>query len=99
PTALYTLSLHDALPIWRLVGDAGEGPLRLACQHEVAGHEIGLPPASLGVDRATGGLEVVIVRALDEIDARASDDLRHHQCALVVDRKSTRLNSSHLVIS
>src|SRR5256885_3166328 len=69
-TEIYTLSLHDALPIWVasavgvvLGGDAGQHPLQLA----------GFNAVLLGV----GG-----------------HDHREHR-----DRKSTRLNSSHLVIS
>src|SRR5947207_11857362 len=62
PTEIYTLSLHDALPIF--APDAGRaGHLRLAAQ-----------PAFHA-------------------------DLAGHRRHLVGDRKSTRLNSSHTVIS
>src|SRR2546426_11948211 len=62
-TEIYTLSLHDALPIWFRKG--GEAPLRgSTCTP-------GLP------DARGGGASPPRVR----------------------DRKSTRLNSSHLVIS
>src|SRR5207244_10163680 len=65
PTATYTLSLHDALPIY-------EG-------HVVARSQLE-QPASFG-DRARGFSPV-----LKERDA-------------ALDRKSTRLNSSHQIIS
>src|SRR5438034_2949638 len=67
-TELYTLSLHDALPIWAQVGDPVGGPRR---------RQQRLPPAPLG-----GGLQ--------ELGERGVPD---------PDRKSTRLNSSHTVIS
>src|SRR5205807_9069714 len=88
---IYTLSLHDALPISRLevrvvgllvgpVVDHAERPDalgRLADQ----GRERGLR----AVERVGPGLE----RRLRGLD------VRHVR----IDRKSTRLNSSHLVIS
>src|SRR5438034_6578357 len=70
-TEIYTLSLHDALPICR----RADGEPRL--DHE-RGADAGVPgPASPGPDDRDG-------------DPRA----RHRG-----DRKSTRLNSSHTVIS
>src|SRR5256885_15373801 len=62
-TEIYTLSLHDALPIWRRAG---------AGRDRHVGHRARLH------DRGAGG-------------ASDADDGE--------DRKSTRLNSSHLVIS
>src|SRR5256885_7468857 len=61
-TEIYTLSLHDALPIW---SRPSSGP----------------PPARCRATRSTGG---------------GSAPTRS---ATPTDRKSTRLNSSHLVIS
>src|SRR5256885_4229537 len=61
-TEIYTLSLHDALPISTLAGAAN------------VFHDIGAASATV---------------ALETIATRDPD----------VDRKSTRLNSSHLVIS
>src|SRR5262245_66427417 len=62
-TEIYTLSLHDALPIW-------------------------------GVRAARGGL----VRAAER-DRRREGEQRERGPARRGDRKSTRLNSSHLGIS
>src|SRR2546426_12830911 len=61
-TEIYTLSLHDALPIYS-------------------------PPPCGGVRRERVDL---IGQRVVEVDLR---------CELIADRKSTRLNSSHLVIS
>src|SRR5256885_14313153 len=69
-TEIYTLSLHDALPI---------SFLRQIIQRENCCHR---------TDRNTGAA----VNALSGIDVQ----LRHF---IERDRKSTRLNSSHLVIS
>src|SRR5690606_41369016 len=76
PTGIDTLSLHDALPIWVLVGysltySPGYGPLT---------HLIG----GLGDFGSSG-----FVNAVDEEGGYP----------LLVDRKSTRLNSSHVKIS
>src|SRR5439155_25271249 len=62
----YTLSLHDALPIWR-------GRRRRGLD-ECADQELGLEQRAYGI---------------------AEDLLRYHR----LDRKSTRLNSSHVAIS
>src|SRR5699024_11474144 len=84
PTALYTLSLHDALPILRgstghLRGEAGAGGSRLAGGR-------GVDAAAPGPGR-TGGRPGPAGRGGG---ARACSRL---------DRKSTRLNSSHVSIS
>src|SRR5207302_11438076 len=67
PTEIYTLSLHDALPIWDRVGDARSG----------SGGGVPAGAGRRGARRAAGtrgGLSTS-------------------------DRKSTRLNSSHVKIS
>src|SRR5688500_19868172 len=85
-SALYPLSLHDALPIYRGLGVEFQ---RLeACVQWLAGR-----PAQ--ARRAAGQLErsqrtVRLARAQPRRELRLGNDL---------DRKSTRLNSSHLVIS
>src|SRR3989454_11164145 len=82
-TEIYTLSLHDALPIWHLarldVEEAGdvlhhEGLIEPGLECLGVGHEA--REKLLGVERREDVVEVV----------RA-------------DRKRTRLNSSHLLIS
>src|SRR3712207_7974695 len=77
-TEIYTLSLHDALPIWARRGDSGRAVLTLLADDLV---------------RAVSLLKQVehgraVARGL------AADDLVRR-----VDRKSTRLNSSHANIS
>src|SRR5699024_12519889 len=71
PSAIYTLSLHDALPIFAV--------------HPAADHALGV----LHRDAA--------LRLLDEHDRRddGHGEAEHHG----EDRKSTRLNSSHVSIS
>src|SRR5207245_11308466 len=71
PTHIYTLSLHDALPIYSLRGISTKRP----------GHFAGLG----GTDKNLNGLRN------DTID---TENLRKP-----LDRKSTRLNSSHGSIS
>src|SRR3712207_6897166 len=74
-TEIYTLSLHDALPIWGLANRSG---LRL-------GSSIVIEP-----------LPVVVACGLV---ANPSPEIRIVRVRVVVDRKSTRLNSSHANIS
>src|SRR3712207_9235137 len=68
-TEIYTLSRHDALPIWRV--------------HMVARRQG-------GVGRA---------RRRDRVEVAVTVPRRVDLDALVADRKSTRLNSSHANIS
>src|SRR5690242_21766260 len=82
PTEIYTLSLHDALPIWVV----RRGRVRT-----------GRDGALLGVERllalgAADGLQPAF-RALGVLGS-----LRQHE-RVGQDRKSTRLNSSHMSIS
>src|SRR5438034_6607322 len=75
-TEIYTLSLHDALPISRAIVVLGVQAIE----------DVGQPgDAGLAEDE----LELGILRA------GAGGDQRHQD----LDRKSTRLNSSHTVIS
>src|SRR5256885_12065224 len=76
-TEIYTLSLHDALPISRLQG-ARRDPRDLSARRALPGH----------------GGRAVRDGARDPAPGRAAA-----RPALRPDRKSTRLNSSHLVIS
>src|SRR3712207_8582165 len=76
-TEIYTLSLHDALPIF--------------------GSRAGLQQAELGLGRAGLSLPAVIAR-LGGVE-RALGRAARVQGLLALDRKSTRLNSSHANIS
>src|SRR5690606_41807633 len=87
PTELYTLSLHDALPISAVAQDQRDRPGRLhqwvlLRRPELLGHRW-RPPARLSLLPHWAGRRDVRVRPprLDQ------------------DRKSTRLNSSHVKIS
>src|SRR5256885_4467486 len=80
-TEIYTLSLHDALPIYALGrGAAGARLLAAEALHPVAGDDAGVQRVDVHV---------------------VGTDLERHGAgeAAERDRKSTRLNSSHLVIS
>src|SRR5690606_41494779 len=97
PTDIYSLSLHDALPIFSI-----ETIVYVACLVVLAALIAGAAPAL----RATRGLMNEGLRALSN---RISVRLGATWTALVVmqvalavailDRKSTRLNSSHVIIS
>src|SRR5256885_2627026 len=84
-TEIYTLSLHDALPIFREVDQRRRRDRR---QRIVGRHERHAPRPV--------GVVVVLGRVVQRNDRRP-DVLRDRDRLL--DRKSTRLNSSHLVIS
>src|SRR5207249_9223869 len=81
-TEIYTLSLHDALPI---------------CQIEA--HDVGKEQSIAGavrtVDRAADG----ILHGVDERDADVGERHAGEKGSQGQDRKSTRLNSSHVSIS
>src|SRR5437762_9133575 len=87
-TAIYTLSLHDALPISaeQIVPDRGQPPSHRLAQEELA---------------------AVIQAALEGLNERQRmavvlnkfEDMNYAEIAEVIDRKSTRLNSSHRCIS
>src|SRR5688500_19583607 len=72
PPELYTLSLHDALPIWTTAA-VTSGPGRKDADPSMA--------------------------QLGAYGSRPSRRARAHSACSLRDRKSTRLNSSHLVIS
>src|SRR5690606_41664333 len=87
PTALYTLSLHDALPISLDVKDAAvlhiraradRDPMDVAAQHAVVPHTRFGPEGHVADDPRAG---------------------RDEGGRVDLDRKSTRLNSSHVKIS
>src|SRR3712207_7415503 len=73
-TEIYTLSLHDALPIFAIVRSADEAAAVYAGRLEKLCGELGVPSRSAELSGDTAA-------------------------AVDVDRKSTRLNSSHANIS
>src|SRR5690606_40651498 len=90
-TALYSLSLHDALPISDLVRrPALEAEVRVALPVDVGAERV----AERGVHEVT---EVRRLRHPAEVGAERG--LRRHRQRDAEDRKSTRLNSSHVKIS
>src|SRR5207249_6319857 len=84
-TWIYTLSLHDALPI--LIA----GPRHVTVAREEQG--------STTVLRASHDGYADIFNVIHERILMLTADGREHEYALVEDRKSTRLNSSHVSIS
>src|SRR5688572_32549088 len=76
PTDIYTLSLHDALPIYAHIGSSRQGAPKMSWTPE---HRRRYAPAIEHVVRSNA-----ITRLAATID---------------LDRKSTRLNSSHSQIS
>src|SRR5690606_40722752 len=84
-TEIYTLSLHDALPIYRLRAPAVPGDAALRPEH-------GAP---------AGRREGAVRRRRDLVLAvvRRQDHAVRGERRTTVDRKSTRLNSSHVKIS
>src|SRR5690606_40477917 len=84
PTASYTLSLHDALPIYSVGSDVDHvRPEQL--DHLKHGGARGVVCPDLDEQQLT----------LDRVLGVELDDLQH----VDQDRKSTRLNSSHVKIS
>src|SRR5690606_41664128 len=73
-TDIYTLSLHDALPIWRTL-------------------------ALLGTSLASGICRILAARAVMVASAAGITMAFMGMVLMLVDRKSTRLNSSHVKIS
>src|SRR5205807_4208931 len=92
PTEIYTLSLHDALPIWSLGRFQRGGPSRrMECRrrpHRPVGLHLGRRPA---VHRPLSAQHLRL--------HHGDEPLGVPRRRLRQDRKSTRLNSSHLVIS
>src|SRR5690625_5608518 len=78
PSAIYTLSLHDALPIYKTMLDA-------------------LIPMVEAFEQADGGGAGAAWRRAAQAGRRAAEATADLEPK--VDRKSTRLNSSHVAIS
>src|SRR5205807_10594450 len=88
PTALYTLSLHDALPIWT------ESLISL---HDKLREDRWRAKHAFSKDIQQAAKLMLRPIAYDH---EVAEVLRQNVLAEgVLDRKSTRLNSSHLVIS
>src|SRR5690606_40708940 len=84
---IYTLSLHDALPIWTTMGDTAQQIIDLA-EDAIA----------------TKGYSAFSFREIAALMGIKSASIHYHfptkpHLGLAVDRKSTRLNSSHVKIS
>src|SRR5207244_11430712 len=90
PPAIYTLSLHDALPICLEGGAAGHAVQPVA-QDSPPGEGSGLAD-----EHHKGGLKGVL--GVMNVVQNAAADAQHHR-PVPADRKSTRLNSSHQIIS
>src|SRR5205807_8600159 len=98
PTAIYTLSLHDALPISRCVG-------LLSMPDDI----LAVEPAPVALVRTSqpfikadphgSYLRVKTFAALNGVRCLCCLAVIKEHVGWEVDRKSTRLNSSHLVIS
>src|SRR5690606_41288698 len=92
-----TLSLHDALPIWRAAGGFG---LTMTCASHVQAAGKGFS-GQLGIwsDMHLPGLER-LARGINATGSRSAVQLHHAGLRSPrADRKSTRLNSSHVKIS
>src|SRR5205814_5849519 len=99
PARSYALSLHDALPISRAEGSCGSG---------LSGRGIcaGLLPRRVLIAETGPVTERLRVREIDDDEGRRLVRIVRRGSGSVVtwrraqiDRKSTRLNSSHLGIS
>src|SRR5207244_13063231 len=97
PSRTSPLSLHDALPIFAELLEAGEGGPRDAYPSRVA---------VVDEDRRRARLVVEVGRQPADVPAVAHRQQRQHRDLRVLrrvqraeDRKSTRLNSSHQIIS
>src|ERR1039457_7725980 len=110
-TEIYTLSLHDALPILMIVGP-GQGR---------GGRAVAIVDPGIGVQAAVAVIPVAVAMELGAAALGHYQDLRAGVLSVLrievagqhadflhrvqayrghhLDRKSTRLNSSHLVIS
>src|SRR5205807_8979073 len=96
PIDCYSLSLHDALPIWRpLSRGRRDGRRRAASTRQFRG---GRPMLAVVKERPVAG---VAVKQIHQPVAAPGEVLVKVRASSIcgTDRKSTRLNSSHLVIS
>src|SRR5205814_5604961 len=94
--AIYTLSLHDALPICTAGFLQQRGQFRIG-EHQPAaeGDAVGLVGDAAGIKM----VEVVEDRVPHQVGMHRRDAVDAVRADKGEDRKSTRLNSSHLGIS
>src|SRR5207302_11183635 len=94
---LYPLSLHDALPI------SAPPPWSLRIARRACGATSSSRPRSIGrlqaEPHAAHRLDQLVARRLLELAAQITDVHVHDIALGIEDRKSTRLNSSHVKIS
>src|SRR5205085_11791588 len=98
PSNIHTLSLHDALPIYGLAGvkeiapnDVLEVDCDILCPSAL---ENSITMANVGKVKAK-----IIAELANGPTTPASDRILEDNDVMVIDRKSTRLNSSHSQIS
>src|SRR5439155_25729086 len=92
PTEIYTLSLHDALPIFEDLGH------RLDARRLAVHDQLRALCLDAHLERLLEEAEVLVVRAKEGFRAPLGDRDTPH-ASINKDRKSTRLNSSHVAIS
>src|SRR5205807_8411998 len=93
-TQFYPLSLHDALPI-------SASRLNIAMENAAAAATARMSEEQLVVHEPAGGTHVIPITGRISLGRAATNDLSYPEDSGLSrqDRKSTRLNSSHLVIS
>src|SRR5260221_4892055 len=89
-TEIYTLSLHDALPIYRVISNDGAPPVE-APATSVA--------RMLGTGSPLPATTPRLAISFSKLPCRPSPPGYCRSTRAGLDRKSTRLNSSHTVIS
>src|SRR5207302_8836466 len=98
PAAVYSLSLHDALPICFEVAVRPGAETLAAAPDIIAGARSLRARFPALSDELLARAEKALGDAQDA-DARAPREQEERSVVRVVDRKSTRLNSSHVKIS
>src|SRR5205807_10668530 len=96
PPLLYTLSLHDALPIYEALIRFLE---RMRADGKIRFFGIGTEAGTLLSDLSGYPPQYEVFQFNNHILNRAIDRFTGRTRARILDRKSARLNSSHLVIS
>src|SRR5207249_6149914 len=96
PTHAYTLSLHDALPIFLQEGALGGRRSRIV--RIIEPHQLG-PASDLGRNRGQVRQKSVLLAEPHEVRLAAVEHASRVLDRVARDRKSTRLNSSHVSIS